>query len=81
MKENVLSILSDYYKSCDHLAVTRIAVLELIEQVSLYYVLQHYSPTPSLKTSALPPDDIVQYKTEAILCDQFDIKVTRVKDC
>lgn len=31
----VLNILSDYYKSCDHPADARIAVLELIEQVGV----------------------------------------------
>ena len=42
--------------------------------------MQSYSPALLLyiQTNALPLDDIVQYKTEAILCDQFGIKVTQV---
>ena len=35
--ETVLTILSDYYKSCEHSADARIAVLELIEQVGVAY--------------------------------------------
>ena len=35
--ETVLTTLSDYYKSCEHSADARIAVLELIEQVGVAY--------------------------------------------
>lgn len=35
--ETVLTILSDYYKSCEYSADARIAVLELIEQVGVAY--------------------------------------------
>lgn len=33
--DTVLNILSDYYKNCDQPADARVAVLELIEQVSM----------------------------------------------
>jgi len=39
LKDIVLSILTDYYKSCDHSADARISILELIEQVSAIYFL------------------------------------------
>lgn len=42
----VLNILSDYYKSCDHSADNRIAVLELIEQVSEEICYTKLQPHP-----------------------------------
>ncbi|XP_065910966.1 NBAS subunit of NRZ tethering complex-like isoform X2 [Dysidea avara] len=80
MNEEALSAIGNILRSCQKNPASSMDLV--MDVLSDFYRNSSHPPDARIsvlrlieQTSALRPADIVQYKTEAILCNQFDIKV------